>query len=175
MKTKLPVCEEYGTHRNLVLMIGPTMSGKTTYVNRYLGKLQLISEYYVKRALLEEDKSLPHDMSYFIMSVMCRSFMLNELSIVTDEQNLDIESLMIWRKLASEYKYFLEGVLLDTPYEVCLERAQKVVGKNKDYTVLLKKQFEKFEELKTILNMKHHKIFDNLIIVKPEEKQDEVL
>jgi predicted kinase len=175
MKTKLPVCEEYGAHKNLVLMIGPTMSGKSTYVEKFLSKLQRISEYHVRRALIEEDKSLPQETSYFVASVMCRSFMLNELSIVADEQNLDIESLMVWRKLTNEYQYFLEGVLLDTPYEICLERAQKIAGKNKDYTMLLKKQFEKFEELKTILNMKHHKIFDNLIIVKPEEKQDEVL
>jgi predicted kinase len=175
MKTKLPICEEFGTHKNLVLMIGPTMSGKTTYVDKHLYKLQRISEFHIRKALAEESSSIPQDMCYLIISIMCRSLMLNELSIVADEQNLEIESLMVWRKLASEYKYFLEGILMDTPYEVCLERSKEIVGKNEDYTYVLKKQFEKFEELKVILNMKHHKIFDNLIIVKPEDKKDEVL
>lgn len=175
MKSKLPICEEYGAHKNLVLMIGPTASGKTTYVDKHLYKLQRISEYHIRRALSEESTIIPQDMRYLIMGIMCRSFMLNELSIVADEQNLDIESLMVWRKLASEYKYFLEGIIMDTPYEVCLKRAQEAAGKNQDFSMYLKKQFEKFEELKTILNMKHHKIFDNLIIVKPEENNDEVL
>lgn len=175
MKDKLPVCEEYGTHKNLILMIGPSFSGKSYYVDRYLNKLQRISDFHIRKALIDEDTTLPQDMRYFIMSVMCRSFMLNELSIVVDEQNLDLESLMIWRKLASEYNYFLEGILMDIPFDDCYKRGQVVAGKNQDFTMLLKKQFAKFEELKTILNMKHQKIFDNLIIINPEDKADEVL
>ncbi|MFW9872199.1 MAG: AAA family ATPase [Candidatus Thorarchaeota archaeon] len=164
---------EIYSKKELILMIGPTMSGKSYYINNHLIRnYQIISEGHIASAMQYENVPKDEDFKYAIMSVIARAHMLRGLPIVVDESNLTIESLFIWKRYAFEYKYKIKGIVLDTPLKICLERLESslkhenlVEGIIKN----LKSEYERFKEIKLILNMKYQNVIDDFEVVSYED------
>lgn len=147
----------------LIVMIGMTSSGKTYHVDKfYLKSHQIISSRHIKEAI--KTTKLPNDQNlvYMTMEIITRSHMIKRLPIVIDENNLTIESLFFWKKICSEFDYILKGIILDTPLEICVKRLASLTEEEltEEIHEKLKKENERVEELKILLNMKHQKILD---------------
>jgi len=154
----------------LILMIGATCSGKTTYVKKNLVyNYQYISEKAITKAMkfehLDPKKNL--NLVYIVVALYARSLMIQNLPIVVDDRNLSIESLVLWKKIANEHNYKTHGILMDTPFEICKKRME-IICKTQEHSNLLLEEFERLEALKHIFYNKHHQkdIFNKLTIVK---------
>jgi predicted kinase len=154
--------------RELIVMIGMSFSGKSYYVdNNYLKTHQLISSKHIKQALKTTKMSNP-DLVYVTMDLISRSHMIKGLPIIVDESNTTVESLFLWKTITREFGYSLKGVLIDTPLSVCVSRVKDVLNGEEISEEMHKKlveEYEKVEELKSILKMKHQSVVDQVVFI----------
>jgi len=161
--------EEKKQERDLIVMIGMTLSGKTYQVDlNYLPEHQLVSKYYVTQAL--RTSKLPQDPNIvpMTMEMMVRAHMVRGLPIVVDESNLEVDSLFLWKSITREFGYNIKGIFLDTPLDVCTARLKYILKDQpitEDMHAKLSSEFEKVEELKTLLKMKHQKLLDKVTFI----------
>lgn len=160
--------ESKNNERELIVMIGMSFSGKTYHVDfNYLPKYQLISLKHLKQAL-KTTRISNEDFIYACMDLVARSYMIKELPIVVDESNLDIDSIFLWKKLTREFGYNLKGVFIDTPLDVCTARLKYALNGDKITEKMHEKlatEYDKVEELKQILKMKHQSVVDNVVFI----------
>ena len=119
--------EERKQERDLIVMIGMTLSGKTYQVDlNYLPEHQLVSKFYVTQAL--RTTKLPQDPNIvpMTMELMARAHMAKGLPVVIDESNLEVDSLFLWKSITREFGYNIKGVFLDTPLDVCTARLKYI-------------------------------------------------
>jgi len=154
--------------RDLIVMIGMTLSGKTTHVDKnYLPGHQLFSLAHYQAAL-QRTKIQNPDVVFAAMEIGVRANMIKGLPIVIDERNLSLDSLFLWKTLTREHGYDFKGVFIDTPLDVCTARL-KYLLKGEAITEAmhekLAKEYEEANELKEILKMKHQSIVDNVVFI----------
>ena len=98
--------EKQYEHRELIIMIGMTASGKSYYVNEnYIRNHQIVSENHIVEAMKLENIELAEDLKNMITAVTTRALMIKGLPIVVDEPNLTLQSLFIWSKFAFHHNY----------------------------------------------------------------------
>ena len=158
--------------KQLILMIGLPFAGKSTYVKNLLTRepFQLIEGACILKALRSEGVDAgANNMNpvYKVEAVMAKAFMNRELPIVIDDRNLLIEEIFLWRQIAESYNYKTMGRIIDTPVEVCLQRAEE---KNKDdkWYNHIKMCRERLDELKMMLGLKHQNILYNYEVINME-------
>jgi len=149
-------------------MIGITLSGKTYHVdNNYLPDHQVVSLKHLQEAL-DMSKMVNPDIVYASMELIVRAHMIKGLPIVIDENNLNVDSLFLWKTVTREHNYNLKGVYVDTPLDVCTARL-KYLLKGEEITEAmhekLANEYEKISELKEILKMKHQSIVDKVVFI----------
>lgn len=157
--------EQNEPSRDLIVMIGMTLSGKSFHVNvNYASTYQVVSSKDIRKAMYTTKLDI-HDLPYAIMDIIVRSHMLRGFPIIIDENNETIESLFIWKRLAHEFGYCIRVILLDTPFEMCIDRLKSILGKDEipdDMYEQLKKESKQINELKEILNMKYQSVIDEV-------------
>ena len=161
--------EKLFIRRELIVMIGIMASGKSFHINRcYIKNHQHVSEKHIIQGMIKEGIPFDEDTKNMIMAITVRSHMIRGLPIVIDEPNLDLESLFIWKKIAVEHKYYIKGVVVDTPVKVCIERLNSILkGKvRKQLIDNINLENEKLQELKQVLSMKHQRILDKIVRIK---------
>jgi predicted kinase len=164
--------------KELVLLVGIQFVGKTDWAKEnYFGKGYQIVSYDPIRMALATNKIQPEQSLYPVVSTMAKSFMLQELPVLVNGNNITLESLHIWKKICFDYEYKFKVVFFDKPLEEALKVMKERKLENKENTEIIKNNYELLLELKTILNMKHQKIADEVVFVSniSEDKKDEIL
>jgi predicted kinase len=150
--------------KELIIMIGMSFSGKTYYVDmNLLPHYQLVSKIHVLKHL-KTNKEDPMPDLLEAMQLMVKSHMSKGLPIVIDQNNLSIRSIFLWSCIAGEFRYEIRGILIDTPFNICMNRLDYACGHKVSQSLIDRMiiEKEKLEELKIILNMKHQSIIKNI-------------
>ena len=159
--------EETKGERDLIVMIGMSLSGKTYHVDNNYQGYQLVSfKHY--QAALQVSKLQNPEIIYPAMELAVRANMIKGLPIVIDENNSNIDSLFIWKSISREHGYNTRGVFIDTPLDVCVARLKYMLEGKKiteEMHEKLNNECEKIEELKQILKMKHQSVVDSVIFI----------
>ena len=154
--------------RDLIVMIGMTLSGKTTHVDlNYLPGHQLVSLNHMKEAL-KYTKIANQDFVYAAMEIAVRALMVKGLPIVVDESNISIDSLFLWKTITREHGYNLKAVYMDTPLDVCTARLKYLLNGEKLTEQMhekMSKEYEQVCELKEVLNLKHQSVVDEIVFI----------
>jgi len=160
--------------KELTIVVGLPYSKIITYVTENFSNGQIISKYGIRKAMPYTKIDQNDSVLYLITEVMVRSSMTIGRPICVAEDALDIETILIWKKIAIEHDYKIKVLIYDLPVEECYYNQD---DQKKEMLSHFLKINKKFDELKEILQMKHQKIVDDVEVVKPsmEDKQDEVL
>ena len=158
--------------KNLTLMIGLPFSGKSTYVRQLLVRnpIQVIEGESIVIALKSEGINISNDNMepvYKVERVMANTFMNRDLPIIVDNRNLLIEAIFLWRQIAEINGYKTMGRIIDTPLNICLERAEEE-NKNDHIFNHIKMCSERLDELKMMLGLKHQNILYNYEVINME-------
>jgi predicted kinase len=161
--------------KQLILMIGLPFSGKTTYVKNLVSRtpLQIIEGTSIALGLKAEGININNQNMqpvYQVQRIMAHAFMNRELPIIVDERNLTLESIFLWRQIAETKGYKVVGRIINTPVEICLERAKKQERGEQFYNHI-KICSEQLDELKTMLAFKHQNILSNYEVINTEVNQ----
>ena len=154
--------------KELIIMIGPSFSGKSFYVNQnFTNSHQIISHNNIKDAMSLEGSFINEETVCSFMAINAKAHMLRALPIVVDEQNLTIESLFIWKKICLQFGYSMKAIVMDTHFDECAKRFQSITleglqGKNYQAMII---QHEMLMEMKMVLELKHQKIVDSYEII----------
>jgi hypothetical protein len=141
----------------LVVVIG---YNRSSYIEKNINNYQLIDEYVLSEAIRKEQ--LPNDPKflYSLMAVITRMYMIIGLPIIVDSQSFELESIFLWKQFTVMYNYRLKLIIL-------------FPEKERSYLNDLEKiSLSKFNELVSILKMKHHRMYDDIQYTEPttEEK-----
>lgn len=155
--------------KRLMLMIGLPFAGKSTYVKNVLtrGAFQVIEGASILKALQSEGIVADNNNMgpvYEVEKIMAKAFMNVSLPIIVDSRNLLVEEIFLWRQLAEENGYKIFGKIIDTPTEICLERATKQINDDKWGPHILMCS-NRLEELKTMLAFKHQNLLTNYEVI----------
>lgn len=144
---------------SLILMVGVTGSGKTKYVEDNYSDCQVITEKNLIKAIKKE--GLPNDPKflYSLMAVIARQHMISGFPIVVDANNIDLESIFIWKEYADMYNYKLKLIVMKPKFPNPELKAT-------DNDLL---EDCKFKELIQVFNLEHHKLYDNIIYVTEDK------
>ena len=155
--------------KNLILMMGVMCSGKTSYVKKNFAGIQYVSEKAIAKSMVQESLLIKDnvDLLNAIVAITARSHMIQGLDVVIDDKNLNVQGLAIWWKLAKEYGYYITVVLIDTPYDVCLDRL-KSISHDKDAEQTLFEECSRLKDLKPVLFSTYHgpDLFDDIKVIK---------
>lgn len=111
---------------SLVLLIGASGSGKSTFARKHFKQSEIISSDLC-RAIVSDDENNQDatkdafDLAYYI----ARKRMKNGLLTVVDATNVRKEDREKWLELAKEYHYLVTAIVFDMPERLCIERNQK--------------------------------------------------
>lgn len=160
--------------KELVLIMGLPWSGRYQYVIDNLKEFQVITPYKIKEAVEKYTRfdNTGNATVYAVIETITRSLMLMEKPIALISNSLMLETVFIMKKIAVDHDYKLKVVLLDKPIEECFDKADR---KSKETLKQLGDLYKKLEQLRIVLGMKEQEILDDFIVVKTEEKKDEVL
>ena len=161
--------------KELVLLVGVQFVGKTKYMqeNYYRKPYQIVYYDAVQAAMNKsgiQTQHLPVFLTAFANSVMAQG-----LPVLVNGVNISLEALHIWKKMCFDYGYKLKLIMFDADKEKIfkeLEKQNALTDANKE---AMEKNIEMYEELKTVLNLKHQKIADEIEYAKLEENANEVL
>ena len=119
--------------KTIILMIGISGSGKSTYIDDNLFNCQLLSADDIKDAIGGEfyttwayfnSKKRYREVSAIsaVMKTNCEALMKRGRPIVVDDLNIDKPKIVEWAELAKKYNYQIEAVILKTPLFTCISR-----------------------------------------------------
>lgn len=107
------------------IMVGLPRSGKSTYVERYKGLKAIVSADQLRYLVYGQRFWGPgEDMMWAIRKIVLTMLMEQGIDIVIDETNTTAARRKPIIEMAKKYGYFVEAVVINTPEEVCIERAQ---------------------------------------------------
>ena len=137
----------------LVLLVGNEES-HLKYIEEHFETYQVINENVIASCLIKEE--LP-SFSAFVcrfIAAIARSHMLVGFPVVVSSNSIELESIFIWKQYAVMYNYELKVFIFSETFNDSDESRIRQT---------------KFNELKSILTMKHQKVTDYVIFVDPEE------
>jgi predicted kinase len=158
--------------KELILMIGLPLAGKTTYVKDLITRVpyQVVEGRCIMKSLRSQGVDATNqnmDPVYEVERIMAKAFMFREFPVIIDDRNLLVESIFLWRQVAETHGYKTVGIILDTPIEICLKRSE--VGSRGDAMYgHIKQCSEQLDELKTVLGLKHQSILSNYRVINTE-------
>ena len=133
--------------KEIILMVGIQGAGKSTYINKHMRGYQLLCLDDIRLSLGNVYNRRAEPIVRAMADIMGRAFLERGLSIVVDGVNTSKYIVQKWRSLADEYGYKLNGIHIDTPFELCIERR---LGINKVTMEVLEKTKSYLDELLVI-------------------------
>lgn len=107
------------------IMVGLPRSGKSTYAEKYKGNKAIVSADQLRYLVYGQRFWGPgEDMMWAIRKIALTMLMEQGIDIVIDETNTTAARRKPIIELARKHGYFVEAVVIDTPKEVCVERAK---------------------------------------------------
>jgi predicted kinase len=109
----------------LVVLIGLPKSGKSTHVDQHFQHYQLICPDDIRQGLgVRHDQRL-EPFVWAVVEAQARAILRRRRSLVIDATNTTENARQKWINLAREYQYPLKMIWINTPIELCLERAEQ--------------------------------------------------
>jgi predicted kinase len=119
--------------KTIILMIGISGSGKSTYIDKHLSNYQLISpddikdviggEFYTTWASFNsKEKYSEISANDAVAKTSCEAYMKRERPIVIDDLNIDKNKIKEWLNLADKYDYKKTAIILKESFDVCISR-----------------------------------------------------
>lgn len=116
---------DYAKKSTVYIMVGLPRSGKSTYVERFKGNKAIISADQLRYLVYGQRFWGPgEDMMWAIRKIALTMLMEQGIDIVIDETNTTNARRKPIIELARKHNYLVEVVVINTPKEVCIERAK---------------------------------------------------
>ena len=107
----------------LVLLIGTSGSGKTTFAHKHFQATEVISSDYCRGLVSDDENSLTATSDAFdVVRYIATKRLKNKKLTVIDATNVRKEDRRQFLQLAREYHCLAVAIVLDLPEEVCHER-----------------------------------------------------
>lgn len=142
----------------LYVIVGPDFSGKTQFVKNlihdFYNDLQVIDELALSKAQRFEQVPQDKNYRYGLISVLARAHLINKRNVVALCDNLSIESLVLWKKLATEHGAECIIILFEASQLVSMEYVNKMKIDKEERTQLSRvvaDQFKRYDDLAEIL------------------------
>ncbi|MCK5600331.1 ATP-binding protein [Candidatus Pacearchaeota archaeon] len=133
----------------IVFPIGLPGSGKSHHVDEHLKfSHQVICPDDVRKSLGFEYNLRTEPVVLMTCDVMARAYLERNLDIVIDATNLHLGLMDKYLRIANEYGYETEAVIIDTPIETCIERRSKKWNKETIQKVFHDKMIPLWNDLK---------------------------
>lgn len=121
--------QSYGIERKtpfVRILMGLPRSGKTTCANTYRGLFPIVSADEIRMLVYgQRFWADGEDMMWAIRKVLLKALVQQGVSFIVDETNTTKARREPIIKLAREHGYGVEGIWVQTPATVCIERALK--------------------------------------------------
>jgi protein phosphatase len=107
----------------LVMLVGATASGKTTFARKHFRSTEVVSSDFCRAALVddENDQSATDDAFELMRLVVSKRLKLGRLTVI-DATNVQPASRKGWIELAKEHNVFCVAMVFDMPEKVLIER-----------------------------------------------------
>jgi len=156
---------------SLVLMIGASGSGKSTFAKKHFKTHEVVSSYFC-RGLVSNDENNQaatgdaFDLLNFIISKRLK----NGLLTVVDATNVHTESRKKLINLARQYHTLPAAIVLDIPQRTCEDRNEKRDDRNFGGHVIRQQK----QQLKRSIRGLKREGFRKIYILKSEDEVNEV-
>jgi len=156
---------------SLVLLIGTSGSGKTTFANKHFEKHEIVSSDICRGIVSNnENNQLASKDAFELLNFIISKRLKNGLLTVVDATNIQPESRQKLVKLAKQFHTLPAAIVLDMPQKLCVERNAKRADRNlKPYVVNLQKS-----QLKKSIKKLKREGFRKIYVLKSEEEVDSV-
>lgn len=116
---------------SLVLLIGPTSSGKSTFATRHFLPTEVIASDACRAMITdhENDQSITAEAFDLLRTITAKRLAARRLTVI-DATNVQAESRKPLLELAKKYHCLPVAIVLNIPEEICLERNQKRQDRN---------------------------------------------
>lgn len=127
----------------LVVLIGASGSGKTTFARKHFAPTEIISSDYC-RAIVSDDENNQdaNNDAYEVLNFIVTKRLARGLLTVIDATNVQVESRKSLIALARQYHTFAVAIVLNMPESLCLERNQTRTDRTLAAHVITRQQRE---------------------------------
>ena len=171
-----------GTMNMLYILVGPSYSGMAEFVEKILTptteNLQIVEESVLSAA--QSIENIPNDTNTLYRMIACvvRAHLIKGRNVVARCDNLSVETLVMWKKMAKEHGAQCVIILFRSDLEETMGRIGQF-STTEDRKQLLRHkvnlQFKQYNELDAILTNRLSTITRDLadIVLLEEEYSDE--
>jgi len=149
------------TMKKLYVIVGPDFSDKSEILGKFMDdsaeNLQIVNEGAVIQAINLEGLNKDPNYRYNIISVVVRSQLLRDYNVIANCDNISVEALILWKRIAFEHNAKCILVLFDADQEVAMHKLTKLnLPKEQEDRLVpkLAEQFKRYDDLAKILNDK---------------------
>ncbi len=138
---------------SLVLLIGVSSSGKSTFAKKHFKKTEVLSSDYCRAMIADDetDQSVTKEAFVILHSIVAKRLAIGKLTII-DATNIQAKARSSLLYLARKYHIAPVAIAFDLPNELCQERSQQRSNRNLDSTII-NQQYDNFK--RSLRNMKH--------------------
>jgi len=116
---------------SLILLVGATSSGKTTFAKRYFKDSEIVSSDYCRKMLSDDENDMEITKSAFeLLHYIVNERLKNYKLTVVDATNLNKEARYGLLEIAKKNNVLSVAIILDTDEKICLERNSVRVDRN---------------------------------------------
>jgi hypothetical protein len=148
----------------LYVVVGPELSGQDEIINKFLKTSKNITQVVSEGAIIQAMKLegiVDEELRYSLISSIVRSYLFVGYDVVANCDNLSVEALVLWKRIAIEHKAECIIVLLCGVEADAMEKIENlpIPEPNKQMMrVRVKEQYKKFDDLAEIFDNKTHSI-----------------
>lgn len=156
---------------SLVLLIGTSGSGKSTFAQKHFGKYEVVSSD-ICRGIVSNDENSQYatNDAFDVMNYIIGKRLKNGYLTVVDATNVQVNSRKKLINLAREYHTLPVAIVLDLPQEVCESRNANRTDRNFGNHVIKQQK----QQLKKSIRKLKKEGFRKIYVLKSEEEVDAV-
>src|SRR5688572_21416295 len=108
---------------SLVVLIGASSSGKSTFARKHFKPTEIVSSDYCRAVVSDDENSMSSTEDAFELARYITGKRLkNGLLTVIDATNVQEEARKGWVRLAREYHVLPVAIVVNIPEKICLQR-----------------------------------------------------
>ncbi len=156
---------------SLVLLIGVSGSGKSTFARKHFGKHEVVSSDECRGIVSNDENSLSAtDDAFDLLNYIIGKRLKNGLLTVVDATNVQAEARKNLIQLAREYHTLPVAIVLDLPQKVCEDRNEARADRNFGNHVIRQQR----QQLRRSLKGLRREGFRQVYVLKSPEEVDAV-